>query len=229
MNVEYIVLALYVLSAGFLLLTILGLKRLFLLSWSWPFVFCKASVYVLISFICLLLAQQLSLFFPIFPQQPIVNVAISKVQERQYRLKLSDTSDNQLVQSESAIDPGADSLLIHGDQWLLEMRILTWHPLLAQLGMQPLYKLERLNGRYQSLVDEKILPRSLYELDKATFSTSYWQMLLPYLHGTLINSYYGAAVYAPMSDSAQYGVFLKTGGVELKALNDEATQALNRW
>jgi hypothetical protein len=101
--------------------------------------------------------------------------------------------------------------------------------LLAEFGLQPLYKLERLNGRYHAIEDEQRLPRSLYELDKTGFSNLYWQMLISVLDGSLINTYYGSAVYAPLADSAEYGVFLSPTGTELKPLNKEAQKALTMW
>lgn len=228
MNVENIVLGLYTVSIVFLLLSLFGLRRLFALTWSWPFIFFKASLYILASLLCLLVAQQLSHFFPVFPDKPIVNISVNKLQDNQYRLKVLD---GNLTQIRNQSEPGqqGEVFLINGDQWLLEMRMLTWSPLLAELGLKPLYKLERLNGRYQNLEDEQRFPRSLYQLDKENFSYNYWQMLLPYLHGTVIHAYYGAAVYAPLTDAALYGVFLNPGGVELKALNEEAKQALINW
>lgn len=40
---------------------------------------------------------------------------------------------------------------IFGDQWQLDTRLLTWIGPLAALGNKPLYRLDRISGRYVSL------------------------------------------------------------------------------
>lgn len=228
-TIESVVLAFYLISGVFLLLSLFGLRRLFGLTWTWPFIFIKTTLYITLSFLCLVFANQLSQFFPIFGQKPIVTVSMNQLQGKNYKLHVFDGANPEQEKMQNTINQNVDGFLINGDQWQLEMRVLTWHPLLAELGLQPLYKLERLSGRYQSIEDEKGLSRSLYQLEKSGFSDGYWQMLLPYLHDSLINSYYGTSVFAPMAEAAQYGVFLNRGGADLKPLNEQAKQALRGW
>lgn len=121
------------------------------------------------------------------------------------------------------------SFNLTGDMWQLDVRILTWHPVLAHFGMEPLFRLERLGARYHSIEDEQRFPRTLYNLVTPGFQDGYWLRLLTFSEGSLINSYFGSAVYAPMSDEAIYGVYLTKTGTELKPLNEPARKALLHW
>jgi len=229
MNVEWLVFSLYIFSAVFLLGFLLGVARLFSLSWAWPFKAIKSAFFLVIGLLCLLLANQLSQFFPVFPKQSIANIYITKVHEKDYLLYLDAPRINHNPDAASKIDKAERFFQLTGDLWQLDLRLLTWHPLLAEFGASPLYKFERLSARYHSLQEERDSPRSLFELEDSNFLSRYWQQLVSVLNGNLINSYYGSAVYAPMADSAEYGVFLTASGIELKPLNESAEQALHSW
>lgn len=54
--------------------------------------------------------------------------------------------------------------LIHGNALYVDAHIVKWHPWVNILGLHTGYELDRVGGRYDSLVDEKNLPRSIESL-----------------------------------------------------------------
>ena len=229
MNVQWLILSLYAFSTLLLLAFLFALRRLFTLSWALPLKIFKSGLFLVLGLLCLLLANQLSKFFPVFPKMPIANIYITKIHEKEFLLYLDAPDLKSSINASSKIDQAEHFFKLRGELWQLDLRILTWHPLLAEFGAQPLYKFERLSTRYHSIADEQLSPRSLFELEQAAFMNRFWGPLVSALNGNLINSYYGSAIYAPLADSAEYGVFLTPSGTELKPLNKQAEQALYQW
>jgi len=229
MNVQWLILSLYAFSTVFLIAFLFGLRRLFSLSWALPLKIFRSGLFLVIGLLSLLLANQLSKFFPVFPKTPIANIYITKIHEKEFLLYLDAPDLQPSSNISSKIDQAEHFFKLSGELWQLDLRILTWHPLLAEFGAQPLYKFERLSTRYHSIEAEQLSPRSLFELEQPAFLNLFWQPLVSALNGNLINSYYGSAIYAPLADSAEYGVFLTPSGTELKPLNKPSEQALSHW
>jgi hypothetical protein len=47
-----------------------------------------------------------------------------------------------------------NSVVIYGDQWQIDARVIAWTGFLKGMGAKPGYRLDRLSGRYYSLEDE---------------------------------------------------------------------------
>jgi len=63
------------------------------------------------------------------------------------------------------IDGQIDRLLtLRGDEWQLDARVVTWKPPATILGLDPVYQLERLSGRYSSVDRERSEQRTVYAL-----------------------------------------------------------------
>jgi hypothetical protein len=129
---------------------------------------------------------------------------------------------------------------VYGDMWQLDLKLLTWHSGLSLLGLKPLYKLDRLSGRYHSIDDERKLRRSVHQLSSAyddeeisTDSTPRWGVfnnwLFAYQWLPGVESLFGGSTYLPMSEGAEYSVFIYPRGLEAKAENEAAKIAIARW
>ncbi len=95
--------------------------------------------------------------------------------------------------------------------------------------MDPLYKLERISGRYQDLAQERSAERSVWALSeepKINLLALAQQHpdWLPWVDAT-----YGSAAYVPMADQAQYQVSLSTTGLIIRPTNTVAEQAVQDW
>lgn len=118
---------------------------------------------------------------------------------------------------------------LRGDAWQLDARVLKWQGVATVLGLDPLYKLERISGRYHDLAQERSAERSIWALSEepAVNLLALAQQhpdWLPWVDAT-----YGSAAYVPMADQAQYTVSLSASGLIIRPMNGAAEQAVAQW
>lgn len=118
---------------------------------------------------------------------------------------------------------------LRGDEWQIDARVLKWKGMGTVLGLDTLYRFERIGGRYADTADEKNAPRTVHALP-AQAGFDLWALLkeqqrwLP-----LADALYGSAAYAPMADGAQYAVNVSATGLLIRPLNQAATKAVGGW
>ncbi len=114
---------------------------------------------------------------------------------------------------------------IFGDQWQLDTRLLTWIGPLAALGNKPLYRLDRISGRYVSLEQARNAKQSIYQLDASAF-VDLWQVFnqVPFW----VDANYGSAVYMPMENGAVFAVHLTAKGINVRPINNIAKRILKQ-
>lgn len=140
----------------------------------------------------------------------IAEVWIKKLDEQYFSLKLKPAGQE------------AEQWLILGDQWQLDVRLLTWRGPLLFLGKQPLYRLDRLSGRYSDIELERSQKRSLYALHTGSVIDLWkWAQRMP----TWVHANYGGSVFMPLADNAHYLVQLSARGLSVKANNPQARAA----
>lgn len=146
-------------------------------------------------------------------EQPIATISLYEKSDQLFDVTLID---------EEGIEMRFD---VAGDQWQLDARILSWQGPIASLGAKPVYRLDRLSGRYTSLEQARNSLPSVYGLYESDYIDS-WQVFR-YVSGWL-DADYGSAVYMPMADGAVYSVYLTAKGILVRPLNDVAKEALGR-
>ncbi|EDY87178.1 cation/multidrug efflux pump [gamma proteobacterium HTCC5015] len=103
---------------------------------------------------------------------------------------------------------------VRGDQWQIEARILKWDDRAAALGLTPMYQLERLNGRYNSVSDERDRQRSVNDLHREKGLVDLWSLAQEYpQYLPFIDAQYGSATFLPMIEGARYDVRLTRTGL----------------
>lgn len=116
-----------------------------------------------------------------------------------------------------------------GDEWQLDARILKWRGFATVLGLDPLYRLERLSGRYHSAAQEQSARRTVFALG-AERGFDLWAAAR---RGggwlALIDAVYGSAAFLPMRDGAVYRVSVTASGLIARPLNQVATDAVAQW
>jgi hypothetical protein len=126
-------------------------------------------------------------------------------------------------------DGRVHAFVLLGDQWQLDARVLTWRLPAVLAGAPPLYRIERIGGRYQNIDQERESERSVFELDaNAGFdlgllkqSASRW---LPF-----VDTRFGSAAYMPMLDGGRFEVsFAGRGGLVARAADAQTQAALDR-
>lgn len=128
------------------------------------------------------------------------------------------------------IDGEADRLFpLSGDEWQMDARVINWKPPATLLGLDPIYQLERLSGRYSDIGDELSEQRTVHALSEE-LTLDVWRvarrfpMLMPG-----VDAYYGTATYVPMADGARFEVTLTRTALIARPLNDAAREAVGDW
>jgi hypothetical protein len=110
-----------------------------------------------------------------------------------------------------------------GDDWQLDARVIKWTPRAVVLGAPPLYRLERIGGRYRDIAQERSAIRSVVALDDSMLPDLWtvkkrFPQWLPW-----IDADYGSAAYLPLVDGGTYVVTLAAAGGLVARPADEAT------
>lgn len=113
----------------------------------------------------------------------------------------------------------ADSSLhmfdLAGDAVYVDAHVLKWRPIGTLLGLETVYELDRIAGRYQALSDEQQQERTVYSLaankpfDAFDLARSYW-VLRPF-----VDAEYGSATFigATAPGGATYEIRVSTTGL----------------
>ena len=112
---------------------------------------------------------------------------------------------------------------LYGDDWRIEAVVLKWKLPALLAGLPPLYRLDRLSGRYDDPAQELSAPRTVISFDEAgafdllNLKRRYPQWLPE------VDTVYGSGAYLPLVDQGHYRISLLRAGA-LVARPDEATQ-----
>ena len=116
-----------------------------------------------------------------------------------------------------------------GDEWQIDARVLKWRPLGTLAGLDTLYRLERLSGRYSDIAMERSAPRTVYALAPQS-GLDFWSLLRRHhRYLPLADALYGSAAYVPMAEGAEYDVAVSASGLVVRPANAPARQALGGW
>jgi hypothetical protein len=102
---------------------------------------------------------------------------------------------------------------LHGDQWRLDAMFLKWRAWANLLGMDSMYRIERLGGRYREVGEENAAMPHAYALheesviDLAGILASYEGLFSP------VDTLYGSSVYDDMDPAFVYRVFRGQSGL----------------
>lgn len=140
------------------------------------------------------------------------------------RLSVQQLGPQQFMVELARADGGQQRYAVSGDQWQLDARVVRWTLPGTLIGLPPLYRLERLSGRYADIAQEREAPRSVHALDTRAFP-DLWTLKrqhpgwLPF-----VDADYGSAAYLPLLDDAQYAVVLNARGGLVATPADAATR-----
>lgn len=122
-------------------------------------------------------------------------------------------------------DQFSRDLKLNGDEWQLDARILSWKGPLSVLGMEPIYRLDRISGRYRSVQQELTELRTAIDLrDDSPWSVSEVSNWMPW-----IDARFGSSVYLPMVDNGLFEVGLGSQGLVARPVNEPARDAMGQW
>ena len=126
-------------------------------------------------------------------------------------------------------DSERQSYALSGDEWQFDVRMIKWSSWFSLLGNDPVYRVERVSGRYYDIEQERVMPRTVYPLTENP-GIDFWRWVKK-SKGKIpaVEAVYGSAVYLPMADGAKYEVFVSRTGLSAKSVNSAARSAVNKW
>lgn len=162
-------------------------------------------------------ALDLRTYLQLTYERPVATLVFIALGPQDFRVTLTDEA-GRLTQTE-----------LRGDDWQLDARVLKWKGLATVLGLDPLYRLERLEGRYRDAQQESHDYHSVVELSQSE-RVDLWSVAAR--HSAWIpwvDAGYGSATYLPMVNGAQYVVSLSTTGLLARPANAAAQAAQAHW
>ena len=118
---------------------------------------------------------------------------------------------------------------LRGNEWQMDARVVTWKPPATLLGLDPIYQLDRISGRYSDLDEEQSKQRTVYALSEPV-RLDVWDFARK--HPRLmpgIDAQYGTATYLPMAHGAIYEVSMTRTGLIARPVNEAAREAVGDW
>lgn len=118
---------------------------------------------------------------------------------------------------------------MRGDEWQIDARVLKWSGMGNLIGLDTVYRLERLSGRYSDITLERNAQRTVYSLAEDP-GLDVWSLLNKhYRYVPFADALYGSAAYVPMAEGAEYTVSVSTTGLLVRPGNEAAKKALGGW
>ena len=187
--------------------------------------FRKGSVYLLgaaligtVGVIGGMLAASLHTYTRLTHEEEAARVVIRALGPQDYELLLVRTHGGPTERYE-----------LRGDEWQIDARVMKWGPMGNLIGLDTVYRFERLSGRYADHDQERKGPRTVHALSPEG-ALDFWQLVKKYHdYLPLADAMYGSAAYVPMADGAQYVVSVSPTGLLIRPLNDAAKKAVGGW
>lgn len=160
-----------------------------------------------------LLALSLVQFFRLTTDAPVASIEVRQQAEGQFQV------------GATAPGVGARQYVLYGDQWQIDARVVRWKLPALMAGVPPLYRLERLSGRYSDAAREASATRSVHALDDwpAPDLGSLKQSFPNWF--PFVDVQFGSAAYMPLFDGAKYQVYMDPRGALFVRPDGEATAA----
>lgn len=102
---------------------------------------------------------------------------------------------------------------LFGDEWRVDARFLKWKSWATLLGMDAMYRLERLSGRYRNIDDENTGKHIAHDitqspaLDLAGYANTRWGGWIP------VDTSFGSSVYETIDPDYEYAVYRSQSGL----------------
>jgi hypothetical protein len=177
-----------------------------------------STVLLLVALALIALSINLYTYHRINHEQDIAEILFKQLGPQHYLATIYSDDEHQ-----------NEEYIIKGDEWQLDARIIKWKPPVYLAGLDSLYRLERISGRYRDVEEEKTANRTVYSLTKNQ-GLDIWSITknhpawLPW-----VDAYYGSATYLPMNDGARFKVTLSQTGLLARPINEPGEESIQFW
>jgi len=179
--------------------------------------FLSGGVVLLVAAGVVLLAMNLYTYARLTHEQEAARVSMRQLGERYYAVRVQPRN----------LPPRTFEL--RGDEWQIDARVLKWRAAGNLLGLDTVYRLERLSGRYGDITQERKAPRTVHALAEDP-GLDFWSLLRKHHeYVPLADALYGSAAYVPMAEGAEYAVSVSASGLVVRPGNEAARKAVGGW
>ncbi|MFT5426859.1 MAG: hypothetical protein ACI9ZT_001806 [Gammaproteobacteria bacterium] len=154
----------------------------------------------------------------IIHEQKVAQIVFTQLNPQNYTATLTYADNNR-----------SEEYNLKGDEWQLDARIIKWKSPIYLVGLDPLYRLERISGRYRDTEEEMTGIRTVYSLTENQ-GLDIWSITKKYPSWIpWVDAYYGSATYLPMSDKARFKITLSQTGLLARPVNDSGKESIQFW
>jgi hypothetical protein len=160
------------------------------------------SAFLALGLVVLLVFTNIYTFFRLTDEVPIAELTFVETGPEQY---LATISYGDFCE--------AEQYTLYGNQWRLDARFLKWQSWANLFGLDAMYRIERLGGRYRDVGDENSSQQVAYTLyaapriDLAAILKDYDGVFSP------VDTLFGSSVYEDMDADFRYRVFRSQSGL----------------
>ena len=142
---------------------------------------------------------------------------------------IDETGPYSYIMELTIVGKDTVQLVINGDEWQLDARFLRWTSWAAILGKDPMFRLERVSGRYSEIKRARVARYSVYALspEQGLDIWKYARQFESWL--PFIDAYFGSSVYMPLEPKARYRVTATSSGLMVRPANEPASKRLQQW
>ena len=111
------------------------------------------------------------------------------------------------------------TFVVQGDQVMVDAHILKWRYFSNVLGLRTQYELDRLQGRYIDIEDERNRERTVHSL-KSDKPVDLFDLVQRYSYlALLVDAEYGSATYIDVREPARFQVLVSTTGLLVREID----------
>jgi hypothetical protein len=117
---------------------------------------------------------------------------------------------------------------LHGDEWQLDARVIKWAPKAVEMGAKPVYRLDRLSGRYHDAAQAQTTTPSVVALDGESM-LDLWHLKKQFPEWLpMVDADYGSGAYLPLVNEGKYEASVSPLGGLIARPADGATADKNK-
>ena len=109
---------------------------------------------------------------------------------------------------------------LKGDEWQLDARIIKWHSWANLLGLDALYQLDRIQGRYRSIEQQRHNLPTVFKLEQPP-QPDLWALKKQFQWLPLLDAQYGQSVFMSMTADQWYEVHLSQSGLIARKIDQQ--------
>ncbi|MCH7774156.1 MAG: cation/multidrug efflux pump [Bacteroidetes bacterium] len=182
-------------------------------------IYCSFSSVLLVLAVALIaLSMNLYTYHRISHEQDVAEIVFKQLRSQHYLAIVYSGDGYQKAE-----------YIIKGDEWQLDARIIKWKPPIYLAGLDSLYRLERISGRYREVEEEKTESRTVYSLSENR-GLDIWSITKNHPSWVpWVDAYYGSATYLPMNDAARFKITLSQTGLLARPVNEPGKESIRFW